>query len=116
MSESEKTLETALYNAYKNSSEAGSMEGKAVYGDPEKIATSSDGKYERLTGSLTFVNSPVGGGYLLFYREVGSDEWTFVTGGNGIPDCSLFEGAAGEAYAGSGLGCSTGSDVKKIGE
>lgn len=116
MSDSEKTLETALYNAYKNSSNAENMEGKAVYGDSEKIETSSNGKYERLTGSLSFVNSPVGGGYLLFYREVGSDEWTFITGGNGIPDCSLFEGAAGEAYAGSGFGCSTGSDVKKIGE
>lgn len=116
MSDSEKTLETALYNAYKNSSDAEDMEGKAVYGDSEKIEKSSDGKYERLTGNLTFVNSPIGGGYLLFYREVGSDEWIFITGGNGIPDCSLFEGAAGEAFAGSGLGCSTGSDIKKIGE
>lgn len=116
VSESEKALETALYNAYKKS-EGSVPDGMAIYGDPNKIVTSSDGKYERLQGSLSFVNSPIGGGYLLFYREVGSGEWIYIVGGNGIPLCSDFDDAATAAYKGSGFGCQVNdTDIKNVGE
>ena len=98
--------------------------GGGQYGEPNyirvnssDIETSSNGNYERIRATIASPFSPVGGAYLLFYREVGASEWTFVTAGNGIPRCSEFDSAAGEAYAGTGLGCIDENDnVKKVGE
>ena len=87
-----------------------------VIADPSKIETSPSGKYERIQATIGNIDSLVGSAYMMFYREKGTAEWTFVTAGNGIPSCSDFEGAASEAFAGSGLGCSDGSDIKKVGE
>lgn len=111
---SEKELVGALTKAYVAG--GNEMGNGYIMAKAKDIETSPNGKYERIKATYGLVNSVTGGGYVLFYREVGATEWTFVTGGNGIPDCALFEGAAGEAFASSGLGCVVDGEVKKIGE
>ena len=96
---------------------AGEQADNVMYiANPEKIETSNNGKYERIVGTLAPSNLGAGSGYALFYREVGATDWTFLLFGNGIPSCDKFEGAAGEAFAGSDLGCSEGSEIKNVGE
>ena len=109
---SEKELVSALVKAYVAGGKE--MDNGFITADADDIVTSSNGKYERIKATYGLINSITGSGYVLFYREVGATDWTFVTGGNGIPDCALFEGAAGEAFAGSGLGCATDAEVKNL--
>jgi hypothetical protein len=80
------------------------------------IATSTSGKYEYIRATIASANSIVGGGYALYYREVGATEWTYVLGGNGIPSCSEFDEAATEAFTGSGFACGDNGEIKTVGE
>lgn len=102
-------LANALFEASGNRGE-----DVVISADRSKIETSDDGNYEGIMGSIGNIHG-AGGGYALYYHEIGSEEWTFVLSGNGIPSCGQFEGVPSGLF--SDCGCSTeNNEIKKVGD
>ncbi len=116
VTDSQKTLVSALHDAYA-SKNPDNTTTNVFNASADRIQTSESGKYETLKGSTSFAGAPFGGGYALYYREVGSTEWIYVLGGNGIPNCSDFDEAATEAFTNRGIGClDENNNLKNVGE
>jgi hypothetical protein len=92
------TLVKNLYNAYAGSE--GAIDGYVVIvADSKKIETSKNGKFETIQAAISGLKS-IGGAAGLFYREVGSDNWTYYKSTQAPLPCDGFTGDAREAFAG----------------
>ena len=108
------TLVKNLYNAYVASN--GNVDDYLVIvADGSKIETSKNGKFETLQKTAISGLGPVGGFAGLFYREVGSDTWTFYKGTQAPLPCDGFTGDAREAFAGMTCVTNGGYDLGTVG-
>lgn len=107
------TLVKNLYSAY--SASEGAIDGNVVIvADGSKIETSKNGKFETMQAGISGL-SATGGFAGLFYREVGSESWTFYKGTQAPLPCDGFTGDAREAFAGMTCVTNGGYDLGTVG-
>jgi hypothetical protein len=113
LKEDDVNLVKSLYNAYSSSN--GTIDGYVrITADSSKIEKSKSGKFETIQTAISGLG-PVGGAAGLFYREAGSDSWTFYKATQAPLPCDGFTGDAREAFAGMKCVTNGGYDISTVG-